>query len=186
MKHMNKPLVIGGSHHNTLSLVRCFGERGVKVDLILYECKNSYIGHSKFIDAVWYCANAIDSVDKAKELVCESPLLYVVFSATDAVASLMDLRYNEFAGKCRFFNAGGVGRLTHYMDKEKQNHLASKAGLLVPKTESFIKGEVLSFDTFPCIIKPLASIDGGKRIIICKNQKEIEDYSNEFADLENV
>lgn len=186
MKHTNKPLIIGGSHHNTFSLVRCFGEAGMKVDLILYECKDSYIGHSRYVDQIWFCVDAKETVAKVKELVEDSPHLYVAITATDAVASLMDLRYDDFKGKCCFFNAGMAGRVTLFMDKERQTEAALSAGLTIPQTKSFSKGEQLVYDTYPCIIKPLASINGGKRLAICNNQEELNHYAPKFADVEKV
>lgn len=186
MRHINKPLIIGGSHHNTFSLVRCFGEAGIKVDLILCECKDSYIAHSKYVGQVWYCSDTKDTVAKVEELVENNPHLYVVITATDAVASLIDLHYDELKGKCSFFNSGTAGRVTLYMDKEKQTEAASSAGLTIPQTKSFYKGEQLSFDNYPCIVKPLASIDGGKRLAICNSDEELRHHAIEFADVEKV
>lgn len=186
MKHTNRPLIIGGSHHNTFSLVRCFGEAGMKVDVILYECKDSYIGYSKYVDQLWYCVDAEDTVAKVAELVGNNPLLYVIITATDVVASLMDLCYDEFKDKCYFFNAGQTGLVTHFMDKETQTEVALNVGLNVPKTRSFSKDEQLTFDIYPCIVKPLASIDGGKRLAICNNQKELMSHAAKFADVDKV
>ena len=186
MKPINKPLIIGGNHHNTYGLVRCFGESGINVDLILYECEDCYIGHSRYIDNLWYCVSAEDAVSKVKELVVIKDVHYVVISATDTVASMMDLRYDEFAGKCNFFNAGEAGKITHYMNKEVQAEEATKVGLKVPITASFSKGERIEFNSFPCIIKPQASFAGGKRLTICYNQKELELQSKQFANVDNL
>lgn len=182
----NKPLIVGGSHHNTYGLVRCFGEAGMKVDCILYECRDSYVGHSKYIDKLLYCDSADAAGAKIKSLVKGSEKKRVVISATDAVASLMDLHYDEFKENCFFFNAGKAGCLTYFMDKEVQTVAAAEAGLEIPKTKAFNKGEQLQFGIFPCIIKPLASIDGGKRIATCLNAYELHLHAPEFADVERV
>lgn len=186
MKAQHRPLIIGVSHHNTYGLVRCFGESGMTVDLILYDCKDSFIGHSKYVDQLWYCDKAEDAVERVRILVEKRTSLYVIFPATDTIASIMDVRYDEFLGKCKFFNCGRRGALTYHMDKAAQADEATKAGFSVPLSSLFGRDDKLVSEVFPCLIKPLASINGGKRVAICYNQKELNNCAKTFSDIEKV
>lgn len=181
-----KPLIIGGSHHNTYSLLRCFGEAGMIVDLILYGCKNSYIEYSKYINNLWYCKDVVEAYNKVTFLIKEIDNKYVIISATDADASMLDLHYEDLKNKCFFFNAGQPGLVTRYMNKEVQTEQAKRSGFAIPFTRSFKKGDSLMSDVYPCIVKPLASIDGGKRIAICHNSNELEECMAKFSDVEKV
>lgn len=180
MNHINSILVIGSEHHNTYSLLRCFGEEGMKVDLLLYDCSDSYIGHSRHINKLWYCKDAHDAVYKLKKIVDDPSKRFVVIPASDTAAALMNDQYEYFNGRCIFFNTGNVTRLSYYMDKEVQTRFASEVGFDVPRTTSYDGNERIYFDSFPCIIKPLASIDGGKRIVVCRCQEDIDKHKSDF------
>jgi len=182
----DKILIIGKIHHNTYALVRSFGEAGMHVDLILYGCHDSYIGCSVYIHQLWYCDDTEAALYRVKELVSDEACRYIIISATDAMASLMDLHYDELKGHCHFFNAGDTGLLTHYMDKIIQARLAEKVGFAVPLTTSFRKGDTLSSSIFPCLVKPQASIDGGKRVAVCYSQKELDACAGRFADVGHI
>lgn len=181
-----KPLIIGSSHHNTFGLVRCFGEAGITVDVIIFGCKDSYIGHSKYVDNLWYCYSVESAFAKTQEIVNENVGHYIVLSASDAITSMMDLHFDDFEGKCGCFNAGQAGRVTRFMDKEMQAEEAARAGLNIPQSKAFTKGEPRVFDYFPCIVKPLASINGGKRLSICRNQKELDNLSTDFVEVKRL
>ena len=51
---MNKVVVIGGDHHNTLGVIRGLGEKGIAPDLILVTpSKMTYVDASKYIARQW-------------------------------------------------------------------------------------------------------------------------------------
>lgn len=181
-----KPLIIGCSHHNTFGLVRCFGEANMTVDVIIYGCRDSYVGYSKYVDNLWYCDSVESAFTKTQEIVNENVGRYIVLSASDAITSMMDLHFDDFEGKCGCFNAGQAGRVTRFMDKEMQAEEAARAGLNIPQSKAFTKGEPRVFDYFPCIVKPLASINGGKRLSICRNQKELDNLSTDFVEVKRL
>ena len=58
MNSINKIIIIGTNHHNTLSMVRCFGEEERKVSLYIYGDDNSYIALSKYVEEVSYFKTA--------------------------------------------------------------------------------------------------------------------------------
>lgn len=175
MNHTNKIIIIGTNHHNTLSMVRCFGEEGHKVLLFIYGSESSYIAHSIYVESVSYFKSAFDAIDAVFSYTgqtCEKP---VVIACSDEVSSLMDNRYDEFILKCYFFNAGEAGRITCFMDKQKQLDLAKACGFSVPASiESLPQDVNLNIINYPCFVKPKASICGGKNIAICHSKDELK------------
>ena len=46
---MQKVIIIGGDHHNTLGLVRAFGKEGYHIVLFVVAANNkSFVAHSKY------------------------------------------------------------------------------------------------------------------------------------------
>lgn len=175
MNHMVKTIIVGANHHNTLSMVRSFGEEGNKVILFLYGVESSYIASSIYVESVSYFKLASDSIDAVysySEQIGEKP---IVIACSDEVSSLMDKRYDELISKCYFFNAGEVGRITYFMDKQRQLKLAKKCGFSVPQSIDVLPKHVnLDEIDYPCLVKPEASIHGGKNIAICKTKDELK------------
>lgn len=173
---MEKIIIIGVTHHNTLTMVRCLGKAGYGIQLYIYGDKDSYIRYSKYITG-YTCTDTCKEVFELL-LASKNELGYkpIVISCCDEVAHLFDQNYDELKDSYIFFNCGEQGRLTKYMDKQKQVHLAEKSGIVVPK--SIVKNEeatTITFSTYPCICKPLSSINGEKaQIKVCNNQESLD------------
>ncbi len=183
MNHTRKLVIIGSTHHNTYSMVRCFGERGIKPDIILYGKSDSYILQSVFINDSHVAPDATGALSLLQSYYSEA----VVIACTDEIASLMDLQYDDLRFKYSFFNCGATGKLTHFMDKAVQSCLASEAGLRVPYFVEGKPGEISANRLhFPCIVKPLESIHGGKNLQICKLADELPVALSAFNTHEKV
>ena len=176
-----KVIIIGVSHHNTYGMLKCFGEYGVMPILILYGCDKSYILHSKYISESFVvkdeCAaiNLLsDKADKWKGC--------LIISCTDAIASVIDLKYDELKDYYHVFNCGQAGRLTYFMNKLIQTDCAKKIGFDVPES---VEGSILEIGDcrvpYPRIIKPVESIHGGKKISICHNEDEFKQSISRFG-----
>lgn len=176
-----KVIIIGVSHHNTYGMLKCFGEYGVMPILILYGCDKSYILHSKYISESFVvkdeCAaiNLLsDKADKWKGC--------LIISCTDAIASVIDLKYDELKDYYHVFNCGQAGRLTYFMNKLIQTDCAKKIGFDVPES---VEGSILEIGDcrvpYPRIIKPVESIHGGKKISICHNEDEFKQSISMFG-----
>ena len=184
MNHINKINIIGTNHHNTLSMVRCFGEEGRKVNLFIYGDNHSFIASSKYVDNVSYYATASDAVAAIPLDSSNKPL---VIACSDEVASLMDLQYDVLRQGCHFFNAGETGRVTAFMDKQKQLHLAKECGFQAPSSIDVLPKDVVCTEVnFPCFIKPKASIYGGKNIAICQNEEELKTALKKYNPQYNI
>ena len=167
---MNNLVIIGPTHHNTYSMVRCFGENGIKPDVILYGKTDSYILQSLFVNKGHVVDEAVEAIKKLEQCYQEA----VVIACADDIASLMDLRYDELTERYHFFNCGSTGKLTQYMDKSVQAIIATEVGFKVPESLDVKSNDLLEKELpYPCIIKPLESIHGGKNIQICRTKEDL-------------
>lgn len=178
MKHINNIIIIGTNHHNTLSMVRCFGEEDLNVKLYIYGDNRSYIASSNYVDEVSYFDSAEDAVAAIPSDHLNKPL---VIACSDEISSLMDLKFDDFVQRCYFFNASEKGIITTLMDKQNQLELAKECGFLVPDSIEIFPNLIdLPVLHYPCLVKPKESIHGGKNIYICRNVEELKEALNKF------
>lgn len=184
MNHINEIIVIGTNHHNTLSMVRCFGEEGRKVSLYIYGASHSYIANSIYVANVLYFATASEAIAAIPLDSSNKPL---VIACSDEVSSLMDSQYDVFTQRCHFFNAGKERKITAFMDKQKQLQMAKECGFYVPSSIDVLPNDVVSSEiNYPCFIKPKASIYGGKNIAICWNKEELREALKKYPPQYNI
>ena len=127
MNSINKIIIIGTNHHNTLSMVRCFGEEGRKVSLYIYGDDNSYIALSKYVEEVYYFKTAEDAIHQLVMKV-DSLIKPLIIVCSDEASSMIDQFYDQLNKNYHFFNAGCAGRITHYMNKQLQMKVAADCG----------------------------------------------------------
>lgn len=174
MKSISKIIIIGTNHHNTLSMVRCFGEEGRKVVLYIYGDDNSYIAFSKYLEEVCYFKTAEDAINRLVINSDTSSSKSLIIACSDEAASVIDQLYDQLYNKYHIFHAGGTGHITRYMNKQLQMQLATDSGFCVPGTvESFPGSIQIDSINYPCIIKPTSSIHGGKNIAICHTKESL-------------
>lgn len=175
MNHIFKTIIVGTNHHNTLSMVRSFGEENQKVVLFIYGAESSYISSSIYVEKVCFFKSASDAIDAVISYSKQFSKKPVVIACSDEVSSLMDVRYDELISICHFFNAGETGRITSFMDKQKQLELAKKCGFAVPNSLDVLPLNVnIDKVKYPCFVKPKASIFGGKNIAVCTSKNELK------------
>lgn len=176
-----KLIIIGVSHHNTLSMIRSVGHEGIKPCVILYGHANSYIKYSKYISAYIYVETAIEAVDALASLCIRTKNKPVVISCTDEISMILDQRFDEMCKLCTFFNAGEKGRVSHFMDKQQQTILAKDCGFKTPWSIECLPKDVPYDDVkYPCIVKPKESVHGGKKLFICNSITELKDCLQRF------
>lgn len=148
-------VVIGGTHHNTLGIIRCLGESNIIPDLILCDAsgKNSYVLRSKYVGGYHIVNSAKEAVEKLNREYKDA----ISIVCSDDVAALLNSDY------------------AYYMNKQRQVELARKIGFSTPLSIDVkicdYQGE---FNVFPCLVKPLSSYLGGKRIDICEDEKQLQ------------
>lgn len=185
MKIINRRIVIiGTSHHNTLSMVRCFGMTGNKVDLILYGCESSFVAASNMVERCHYAPSEEKAYILLLSLYADEAGKPIIISCTDTIAAIVDANYDSLSLRFDFFNAGESGRVSKFMDKSIQVRLAEKVGFKVPYTiPSSMPLDIDSYTGYPYLIKPLESKNGGKKIVICNNEQELQKAVAEFGNI---
>lgn len=178
-------IIIGTSHHNTLSMVRAFGLQGIKPTLLLYGCHKSYISKSKFVKDTHYFDSANEVISHLKYNANRERNVYII-SCTDEIAHKLDEAQCELLPYYNFFRTKKQGDLTYYMDKQKQLDLAKQVGFCAPWSSLYTKELCNETISIPCIIKPLASINGGKHIRICNSLCEYVDSIREFDGIDTL
>lgn len=177
-------VIIGGNHHNTLSLIRCFGHKNIKTFLILETKSTNFVSCSKYIEKT-YCCNNDDDILSSLHLIKQRKKLLVI-CASDHSASLMDLHYRQF--KDSFYIANIKDKeeeLTAFMDKHVQTELAEECGFNIPKSWLYNK-EIEKNVEFPCLLKPLESIHGGKKIRVCSSKEELYKSLKDFSENDKI
>lgn len=186
MNSISKVVIVGGNHHNTLSMVRCFGEYNIKVDLIIVGTSKGAVARSKYVNICCLVHNAEDVVSLLMRDYVNEINKTTIISCADDVAAQLDIHYSQLISSFNFFHAKENGRVSKYMNKLVQVELAKYVGLYVPFTTIYQKGNDTSFDNFPCLLKPLTSKDGGKRINICSTKEELKFLLMEESKFYNI
>ena len=185
-KEMIHPIiVIGVTHHNTLGMLRCIGMAGYHVDcLIMTDGKsNGFVAHSRFVKRTVACDSNQPVVDILKHYESESQKP-IIITCTDNAASELDECYDEIKDKFLFFNAQKSGQITRFMDKQTQVMLAKGCGIKVPFSREYDGS--LDGIPYPCLLKHVQSINGGKWVKVCNNAKEVEEAVNENDERDRV
>lgn len=181
-----KVIIIGSTHHNMYSMLRCFGESGFLPIAIIYGCEDSYIAHSVFCNEIYIVKDetaALQLLINNKDKWCE----YCIISCTDAISSSLDLNFEALSGYYHFFNCGQQGSLTRNMNKLYQTKLAKQVYFDVPDSVEGLISEVLDCSiNYPRIIKPVESIHGGKQIEICYDKSQYKQSLSAFSTDEKV
>lgn len=181
-----KVIIIGSTHHNMYSMLRCFGESGILPIAIIYGCKDSYIAQSIFCNEAYIVKDetaALQLLINNKDKWCEC----CIISCTDAIGSVLDLHFEELYSFYHFFNCGQQGSLTRNMNKLYQTKLAKQAGFDVPDSVEGLLSEVIDCSiNYPRIIKPVESIHGGKQIEICYDDNQYKKSLSAFSAEEKV
>lgn len=175
---MNKEvIVIGGNHHNTLSVLRSLGEKGVLSLLIVVSHDTKpYVGYSKYIKE----KAVIDSEDEilsAMYSLHRSSDKAVVIACSDAISSYLDSNYDTLSVNFILPGSTEAGRISRLMNKNTMTQLAKDCGMSVPRSWVVHTKNDIEDVTYPCIIKPLVSKNGSKAdIAICSLKLELEKY----------
>ena len=177
---MNKVVVIGGDHHNTLGVIRGLGERGVFSDLLLVTpLKLSFVDGSKYITKCQKVSNDDEIVDFLLENYKDENDKPVIICCSDSSSGVIDDHRDKLKPFFILPGANEQGRISALMSKKCMAELAIEVGLDIPRT-AYINNpdKELVHISLPCIIKPLESRKGSKKeIAICKTLEELNNYA---------
>ena len=176
---MNKVLVIGVDHHNTLAAIRCFGRKNVEMEILVHEnieqLKKVKISHSKYAKNIYIVKNDEKSIFNWLIMHKEDEKILIV-PCSDLAEYTIDKHYKDLSN---FYIIPGFknnnGKICKMMDKYEQKKWADKNKIPMAKSWS-VKRKNNSFKipddiVYPCIIKPQISALGMKSDIVKANSE---------------
>jgi len=165
-------VVVGNGTYNDLGLIRSCGEARMPVVYIGVKNEVVPIHRSRYIVEFEAVEMTEVSVVNALNRIVEKykDMEMALFPASDSAAVFIDRNYIRLGGAFGFL-PNAAGELDRLMNKACMVNIARQAGLWVPESKSYdLTSDKLDWHTFPCIVKPLRSIAGGKLgIRICKD-----------------
>ena len=176
-------IVVGLGAYNDLGVVRSCGEAGMKVVLLAPGSMIIPIYRSRHVD-LWLDTDTSSEADllRALEIVSESykGMDLVLFPTGDPQAVIIN-RYKKILS-VKFMVPGIDGVMEKAMDKLEMSRIAKNSGMKVPHTELHHTIQMSASQlSYPCIIKPAASILGAKSdIAICHTVEQGTDALNLF------
>lgn len=177
--------VIGADHHNTLGVVRSLGDKGILSNLIICGADKSFVAKSKFAKSLYILPSTYGLTTLLQKLAKDIEGKGVIISCTDAVSQEIDSHREQLDHK--YFVPGvknSNNKIAFFENKENQRIWAEKNGLLTPKSYILAANNNLDCVKFPCIVKPLSSVNSTKaEIKICNNTKQLKialSQSNHF------
>lgn len=174
---VDKVVIIGGDHHNTLGLVRSYGIKGIKPDVILIgPTVDGFVMKSKYVGEGKRCQSATEAVEYLIRHYGDYKGIVIVQTASDESGAALDDRIDKIPSHIKIPNA--KGRLSYLMNKDNMCQLARSVGLNVPQYKLIHPAEIedkLDEDiVYPCITKAISSLDGGKSDTkICRNPDDL-------------
>jgi predicted ATP-grasp superfamily ATP-dependent carboligase len=179
-------IVIGGDHSNTLGVVRSLGLKGVNVYLIVTSPDISFVAKSKFVVKKWIVnENEKSILEILAHLKKNTAPCSVIITTSDFATEVIDKNLNDVSINFECANINKTqGEISFFMNKCEMFRVAEKVGLNVPKfwvieLDYMIDNQLECVDSFPCIVKPLASVEGGKEYIKkIENKKQLFEYLN--------
>lgn len=174
---MDKLIVIGSDHYNTLWLVRSLGMSGFTPFVIIVSYKSrSFVVRSR------YCKDFVitDSNQSMLSILVEKKNLEksVVFTSGDSVAEYLDHNLDLLSDKYILHHCKHKqGELSYWMNKDKMLEKAAECGLTIPFTRAYSTSQQIDISelVFPCLIKPELSAEASKdNFRICANVVEFE------------
>lgn len=183
---MNKAVLIGGSHHNGLALVRNFGINGIKPYGILIGKKEylKFICKSKYWEKIWVVNNESEALNILEKEFLDETEKPVLIPWSDGAAEMIDSNFDTLKEHFLLPSLNGVqGAICKMMDKKNQVLFAEKYNLPIAKT-AIVDLDNIEIDSnikAPFILKPVASYEGKKSDIKkCADTEEAITYMKEL------
>lgn len=174
-------VLVTKEHYNPLGIVRTLGEAGIRPIVVAVKGNLKFVGQSKYVKQKFY----VDSTKDGIELILERFAIdkiekSFILTGDDVTVALLDKYYEKLKDYFYFYNAGGLGRISHYMNKDVMMDLVTKHGIQVAKTWKVNVGEIPRDVVYPIMTKAINSIGTEWKdiVYICHNDMELTNAFN--------
>lgn len=186
---MNKVIVIGPDHQNTLGVIRAIAKGKMMVDLIVFgeEPKHCRCRKSKCLNGQYtYCRADEKEIVEAILRIAGDEKEIPIIPTSDFAEYCIDKNLNILSRKCKVPSIkDNQGAIYQLMDKYAQKQFADQHGLPMAKSvvlSTAIRGTALQDGwKYPVILKPIISAEGKKEdIVIVNNSQSLTDSINKY------
>lgn len=184
---MNKVVVFGNDHTNSVGVIQSLGIAGYKSVGLLFGYKSGIVASSKYTVEIITAKDAQTCIEKLLNNIQTSKEKIPIIACCDIAALTLERNVDRLKEYFLFEYATNYS-LEFLSRKENQVRLATVAGFNVPISWNLQDAKDIPNDiTFPCIIKPLVSCEGAKSDIrVCRTKTELEQNLNTLGHTKNV
>ena len=176
----NEVVIIGGNHHNMLGVIRTLGENGIQSNIIVTHGNQfAFVTKSKYVKKYFIIEENEIQILKLLDEFKNKNKKCVLIPTSDFAEYVIDKNFDELQKNFILPSINNQqGKIIELMNKLEQYELAKKYKIDMAQTLNLnlnnIEKEIKDI-TFPCIAKPVASIEGNKEdITICNDIEELE------------
>ena len=179
---MNKVLIVGSDHHNTLGIIESLAQRGIKPYVIVYtHDKKPYLRYSKNYTRLWVCDSEMKIISCMLDNFCDDQNKAIVISSADEVSVFLDKHFEQLINHFYLPISSRYGQLEDIMSKQFMADLAQNVGLTVPRTWMTTDKTIPADIEYPCITKAVSSIAGAKdNTAICQDETDLKHFLNDM------
>lgn len=173
---MNKVIILGNDHTNTLGLVQSFGVKNIYVIAAMWGVKSGIVACSKYVNEIISASTTEECIQKIALKFNEDGNRYVVIPACDYAAVCLEQYRPQLADNIQYQHTRGDYSIRSMEDKDLQVRIASESGFYTPQSWEIISPSDIPTDIiYPCLIKSLASFAGSKNdLLVCYNNSELQ------------
>lgn len=184
---MNKVIVFGNDHTNSVGVIQSLGLAGIKSIGLLFGVKTRLTVSSKFTERVITGSDAQNCIDKLLGIDFNTKTPIPIIATCDMAALTLERNKEKLNDRFVFEHSTNYS-LEYLAKKNNQVCLAAKSGFNVPKSWDLGNSKDIPQDvTFPCIIKPIVSCEGSKSDIrVCRTFKDLEENLKALVHTQNV
>lgn len=182
MDNISESLVIGGNHQNTLGVIVALGRKGIRPNVIIIgsELVSSFVLTSRYVKEGYICNDETNFVTTVNHILSSTQNNVVAIACSDDAAVMLDNNYMKFQDNLIYPSLLHKGELSSWMNKTKQTSAANFIGLDVPKSWFVNDNSIPNDIVYPCLAKPLTSVQNGKKgFCKCSNEEELLKYISE-------
>lgn len=179
-------IIFGPDGYNTLGVMRSLGNKKINIFLLLVSNKRiNYTLYSRYLQEYKIVKDDQEGINYLLSNSSHSKI--TIIPTSDMAESALDIHYSLLKDKYIFPNAGENGIINKIMDKKIMSDYASEAGLNVPITIKFKKGDSIPANIiYPNLVKPEKSITGSKKdMAICYDKEDVQNTINNSKNTED-
>lgn len=185
---MNKVIVFGHDHTNTLGVIQSLGQVGYYCIGLLFGIKTDLIASSNYTKEIISAPSPQECLDKLLLNISYNEGNKIPIIPCCDIASILLERNSEKLVPYFTFGQAKNFSISNLAEKELQLKLAADADFNIPRSWNIGDSKEIPNDVvFPCLIKPLVSCEGAKSDIrVCRSQNELEQNLQTLGYTKNV